>query len=168
MRLLLWHCRQLNFKDVKPSTRPSNVHMSTPKASVGTFSNVVLCFACIEAEDVYETAAGASKAVADFASISSPKNGIVLMPFAHLSSHLAPPDKARTLLKTMADLLTESSADQIALVSFGFHKDLLLRSMDAFGHPGSVAFREIPPPSAVHWEKECLLPRSKSRSDHAA
>lgn len=64
-------------------------------------------------------------------------DNVVIAPFAHLSSDLAPSDVALQLLNSLTEKLQHHN---ITRTHFGSDKELLL---DIFGHPGNVRFREF-------------------------
>lgn len=69
---------------------------------------------------------------------------VVLIPFAHLSSDLLAPADAVSMLEAFSKEI-QTLGLSVRLASFGYHKDFAL-TVDAFGHPGSVAYREFPSP----------------------
>jgi threonyl-tRNA synthetase len=102
-------------------------------------------FVCVEQRDDKGTPAAALREISALADMIKPKNGIVIIPFAHLSSELADPQKARATVADLAELVG-NELPRVSVASFGTHKDFYLESMLAYGHAGSVAFREVPNP----------------------
>lgn len=141
MKLLAWHCDFLLYRDERESTRPAGIHTVTPERSSAEHRDVVLVFVTVEPADTPAHASGAAEAVAELVRQNGAINGCVIMPFAHLSQQLAPPDVARALLCEV-EVGVRRRGCVVTLTSFGFHK-LLELSMKALGHPGSVAYREI-------------------------
>ena len=141
MKLLAWHCDSLRYRDERESTRPAGIHAVTPEGSSADHHDVVLVFVTVESSDTSDHASRAAEAVAELVRQNGAGNGCVIMPFAHLSGQLAPPDVARALLCEV-EVGVRRHGCTVTLTSFGFHK-LLELSMKALGHPGSVAYREI-------------------------
>jgi threonyl-tRNA synthetase len=131
----------MTYRDGRASTRPPRIHDVVPVKESGTFSDVLLVFVTVEAQDSLSTAALASDAVVALLDQNVASGGCVVMPFAHLSRNLAEPRLAERLVRAVADGVG-AIGRSVALTSFGFHKSLDLH-MSAFGHPGSVAFREF-------------------------
>jgi threonyl-tRNA synthetase len=141
VKLLAWHCDSLRYRDERESTRPAGIHTVSPERASAEHRDVVLIFVTVEDSDTPDHASRAAETAADLVRQNGAVNGCVIMPFAHLSRQLAPPDVARALLSEVeAEVRRHGCA--ATLTSFGFHK-LLELSMKALGHPGSVAYREI-------------------------
>jgi threonyl-tRNA synthetase len=141
LKLLAWHCDSLRYRDERESTRPAGIHVVTPKRSSAQYRDVVLVFVTVEPFDTPSHASRAAEAAAELVKQNGAGNGCVIMPFAHLSRQLAPPDVARALLCEV-EAGVRQHGYTATLTSFGFHK-LLELSIKALGHPGSVAYREI-------------------------
>lgn len=141
MKLLAWHCESLRYKDERPSTRPPGIHPREPTKSNAEHEDVLLIFVSVEKGDTAVDAVTAASVAAELTTQNGARNGCVIMPFAHLSQKLAPPEDARDLLASLFEEV-RSRGCEVTLASFGFHK-LLELSMTALGHPGSVAYREI-------------------------
>jgi threonyl-tRNA synthetase len=141
VKLLAWHCDFLHYRDERASTRPAGIHAVAPERSRADHHDVMLVFVTVEPSDTPDHASRAAEVAAELVRQNGAGNGCVIMPFAHLSRQLAPPDVARALLgEVEAGIRRHGCA--VTLTSFGFHK-LLELSMKALGHPGSVAYREI-------------------------
>jgi threonyl-tRNA synthetase len=141
MRVLLWHCRSLAYVDRRRANRPADVHREVPDPRTARFEDVMLAFTTIEDRDGLSAVREAAQAISTLTQQCFAREGCVLMPFAHLSSRLAAPDRARQLLADLCAAVNEQDC-RVSLASFGFHKDLDLH-FAALGHPGSVAFREF-------------------------
>lgn len=141
MRLLIWHCKSLEYVDRRPANRPADVHQTPPRRHAASFDDVMLAFTTIERHDALPSVMDASEAIVSLTRQCEAQQGCVVMPFAHLSRDLAPPHDARSLLAALRSAIAEAGCP-VDLASFGFHKDLSL-NFAAIGHPGSVAFREF-------------------------
>jgi threonyl-tRNA synthetase len=142
----MWHCKTITYVDRIPSSRPASIHAISPTKTAGEFRDVLLTFVCVESSDSARTATDAAAEISRHHDVVHPNGGIVVMPFAHLSSSLAVPDIARSLLHKIETVLSNRNRTvAVVLTSFGFHKDIEVISWHAIAHPGSVAFREIGP-----------------------
>lgn len=139
MRLLIWHCRSLSYTDKRRSTRPPLPDSLNPPAHE-SFQDVVAVMACIEATDSPDEVVAAATAIKQLADDWS-RRDVALVPFAHLSSDLASPARALKLLRDLARVGSDLGLS-IRTTSFGYHKDFYIE-VNAFGHPGSVAYREF-------------------------
>jgi hypothetical protein len=146
MKILLWHCSELRYVDTKISTRPLGIHRFRPPLASDHFTDVLVAFVCVESPDSTDAAEAAAYEIAALADMVRPKNGIVIVPFAHLSSDLADPQTARSVIGRVAGKLGDNTP-KVPVASFGTHKNFYLQSFLAYGHAGSVAFREIPVPT---------------------
>lgn len=139
MRLLIWHCSRVRYTDRRPSNRPADVHVEAPQGETTRHGDVLLVLTTVERDDRKDHVADATSAVLELEQVVRPRDGIVVMPFAHLSAELADPAIARQHIAALAESLTAAGA-LTATSTFGFHKDLEL-CFAARGHPGSVAYR---------------------------
>ena len=99
-------------------------------------------FTCIEHGDSEEEVAQATESVISTLKMLGDKQEVVILPFAHLSSNLAPPKVAAALLKDFVSSLTNHGV-KVYTVSFGYNKEFKLQ-YHGYGHPGSVSFRSFP------------------------
>jgi hypothetical protein len=111
------------------------------------FSNVLAVFACIEEGDTQSLFEGALQEVVALLEMNH-ATSILIVPFAHLSSALMEDsDAAYALILSLASTMQERVSVTVSVNSFGFHKTFAL-CFEAYGHPGSVAFRTINPTNA--------------------
>ena len=140
MRLLLWHCERLEYSDKSPSTRPIGIGQQLGPKMTGVFDNTIAAFTCVEVDDDDQVVVQAGDSIVALA--HQLKNStVVIVPFAHLSKRLAPPDVATSLLEDLETTLRNQKL-RVQRTSFGYHKDFAL-SFRSCGHPGSVAFRSF-------------------------
>jgi threonyl-tRNA synthetase len=142
LKLLLWHCELVAYKDKRLSTRPEKLRGLPRKKSAAQFKNVIAVFTCIESGDNHNHANSAVKEILSYAEMLGGKKEIVVIPFVHLSSKIAEPDVA---IQIIAEIIRSLKLAGLSVheASFGFHKDFELH-FRGHGHPGSVSFRSIP------------------------
>jgi threonyl-tRNA synthetase len=141
MKLLLWDCKFVRFKDIKPSSRPEGIKQFSKEKTEGEFSNTLLAFVCIERDDTELTIQKAVKEILKMLDMLRSPRDVTVVPFAHLSSNIASPLKSVSLIEELIKYLERFDLN-VHRVSFGYHKEFELH-FQARGHPGSVAFREI-------------------------
>jgi threonyl-tRNA synthetase len=142
MKLLMWHCSFLESRDIRRSNRPRGIGRLLARPVRTRYKNVLAAFVCVEEEDDVTTVDAAKLEITRL-SDQFKQRDVVIVPFAHLSSRLMRDSaQARELIIVLADELAGAGLT-VQTNSFGFHKEFELH-YKAKGHPGSVAFREIP------------------------
>lgn len=96
--------------------------------------DALVCFISVERED--ESVENAVNEIKRIADMLNAKN-IMLYPYAHLSSELAPPEKAMKMLKEMEEMLREYNVKR---APFGWYKSFKLSCK---GHPLAELSRHI-------------------------
>lgn len=142
MRVLQLHCDSIEYNPTKKEIKSAEEITPEPKK----IEEVVVCFVAIESGDDSEIA---QKAIAEIKT-SMGKVGckkLLLYPYAHLSSNLASPSTALSLLKEM-----ESSASdlEVSHAPFGWTKSY---NVKVKGHPlaeSSKVFRKEGPSHDHH------------------
>lgn len=142
MKLLLWHCRELNYRDTVASDRPQGIAEVQSEKKSGHFVDVLAVFVCIEDIDTEHEIVEATDSIVSTLHILGSRKEVVIVPFAHLSKSLAKPQKAVLFVARLKERL-ENYGIVTSVTSFGYHKEFSLHYR-AFGHPGSVAFRSFP------------------------
>ena len=142
MKLLLWHCEFIEYKDKKRSTRPQELRAVRQSKTSARFSNVVAVFTCIESGDNQTHVNIAVKEILQNLKMIGLERDIVIVPFVHLSSKIARPKDAIRVINELIKSLREARMT-VHESSFGYHKDFEL-CFKSYGHPGSVCFRSIP------------------------
>lgn len=141
MKLLMWHCTTVSYRDVRRSSRPEGIGSLTSKPTTESFSDVLAAFVCVERGDTEQTAAAGAWEVQQLGEQIACTD-VVIVPFAHLSSDLmTDSSEAYSLLLGVARRLRDLGLS-VVLTSFGYHKEFELH-FRAMGHPGAVAFRDI-------------------------
>jgi len=133
LRTLQVHALRFCFEPVKEA-----VHEHDPKGPPACFENSLVVFTTIEAGDDDAIIPTAVESIIDHARQIGVKS-IVLYPYAHLSSNLAIPSKARLVLEALRDRLSKLGYD-VYKAPFGWYKRFLL---EAAGHPLSELSRTI-------------------------
>ena len=133
MKCLLLHCKKFSYKfDHATQIAEKN---DKPEDS---FENAMVVFVAAEKSDKNEIAETAAKEITNLAQ-NVKAEMIIVNPFSHLTSSLAPANKALELIRNLVSNLKEKSDLEIIYTSFGWYKSF---SMDVFGHDGSQEFCE--------------------------
>jgi threonyl-tRNA synthetase len=141
VKLLMWHCERLSYRDGKPSSRPIGIHEVPPTPTVGSYSDVLVVFTTVEAGDddgAIDRAASEVKRMIEMIG----GRPILVMPFAHLSNRLAGPSRAEEAIAAVGAELEKADLE-VNVASFGFHKEKFHMSYFVHAHEGSVAYREV-------------------------
>ncbi len=136
MKCLLCHVDELSYEDGVRSNRPAELAASTEPPAAETFRDSLAVFATIESGDdaamVRDMAAEVERQLSMLGN-----RDVVIVPFGHLSSDLAPKDQATQLLGGLRMALAGPRA--VTLTTFGFQKRLRIELKP---HRGAVAFRD--------------------------
>ncbi len=140
MKLLLIHADFMEF-EVRKKTR-----IAEPYEGKGErVEDCLVVFTAVEEGDDDRVVDKAVEEIRDVAKKVG-ANKIVVYPYAHLSSNLAPPERAKEVLKLLAEKLSEFF--EVHRAPFGWYKSFRISCK---GHPLSELSREI---KAVEEEKE--------------
>ena len=127
MRMLQWHCEYFRYKVTKPAmkTLPEN-----REGEEQEFKNVIVALVCVEKEDTPDTGRNAITAIKQ--QLDQVKaDGIVVYPYAHLSSNLSTPSIGMTVLKEMEAFAKEKGIE-VHRAPFGYYKEFEVKVK---GHP---------------------------------
>ena len=94
------------------------------------FEEVMVSFVCAEKGDDVETGRNAVVAIKKHMDMVK-VNKLVIYPYAHLSSNLATPSIAFTILKEMEEYAKSKGID-VFRAPFGYYKEFMIH---AYGHP---------------------------------
>lgn len=141
MKLLVWDCKFVRFKDRRPSSRPKGIKQVLKAKREGEFNNTLLVFVCVETDDDMSLIHDAIDEICKILEMFKYKRNITIVPFVHLSSTIAPPPKAMSLINELEEQIKKLNVN-VNTVSFGYHKDFELHFVGR-GHPCSVAYREL-------------------------
>jgi threonyl-tRNA synthetase len=143
MRLLLLHCDSFEYE-----VREEAIKNPEPigENRTGKFKNVLVAFCTVEKEDEANPGDVRNRACESIAEVarSVKADQVLIYPYAHLSSSLAPPKFANSLLQDSLETLRSMglSAHRSPL---GYYKSFRLSCL---GHPLSELSRTIRPESA--------------------
>jgi threonyl-tRNA synthetase len=143
MRLLLLHCDSFDY-DVRQEAIKDPEPLGENRS--GKFKNVLVAFCSVEKEDEANPAdvrIRACQSITDVAK-SVKADSILLYPYAHLSSSLASPKFANSLLQDSLETL-KSTGFLAHLSPLGYYKSFRLSCL---GHPLSELSRTIRPETA--------------------
>jgi len=136
LRLLLIHARRFSYKAREPAVKePESLGEA---GGSGEFENALVVFTTVEEGDDESVVERAAEEVSETASNVKP-GLVVVYPYAHLSSELAPPSIAVDLLKRFADKLREKGL-KVERAPFGWYKEFTL---ECYGHPLSELSKTI-------------------------
>lgn len=136
LKLLFIHARSFRYKVVEPALKD---HEDPGDRDVGEYSNVLVVFTTIESVDNEKVVDKAVEEVLSVVNQVKP-SGVVIYPYAHLSSDLAPPFKALEILRLLHTKLERSINLAVYRAPFGWYKEF---SIDCYGHPLSELSRSI-------------------------
>ncbi len=159
MRLLLIHAERFSFRARERAVEDADVDKLDSYSS----ENVLVVFTTVEEEDVdderYLTVI--AKDVLDVCSRVH-ASSIVLYPYAHLSSRLAPPRQARAVISSMYRVLSKISNVNVIKAPFGYYKEFLIK---CYGHPLSELSRSYSPRDVLR-AAERPAERAQERTDY--
>jgi threonyl-tRNA synthetase len=137
VRILTIHARSFSYRVLERAVEePEPVNQAN---SEGVFENTLVVFVTVEAEDSAETVEEASSEIISVSRQVKPSS-IVLYPYAHLSSQLAPPHRAIEVLNSLYSTLAQKSEIPVYKAPFGWYKSFKL---ECYGHPLSELSRTI-------------------------
>ena len=153
MRILQLHCDSIGYEPTKKEIQSAEEVDPKPVS----IDEVVVCFTAIEKDDNEDIAKDAIREVQE----SMKKIGcskLLLYPYAHLSSNLASPSTALSLLKIMED-----SVDglEVSRAPFGWTKSYNIKVK---GHPLAESSKVITSDSRKEHTSTALESESKIKS----
>jgi threonyl-tRNA synthetase len=135
MKILCLHCQDFSYVLDHP-TAVAELNVEKNKAN---YKEALVVFITVEASDNSEKINSVAKEIRKLAR-KAETQCILLNPFSHLSTTLAPAELAKHLLKLLLDRLVETTDGEVIYTSFGWYKSFLL---DVYGHDNSQVFREF-------------------------
>ncbi len=137
MRILSIHARSFSYRVVEKAVeKPEPLDQTSVE---GIFENSLVVFLTIEADDTVDLVEEASSEILNISNQVKPSI-IILYPYAHLSSQLAPPHKAIEVLSALYKALSQRSSIPVHKAPFGWYKSFRL---ECYGHPLSELSRTI-------------------------
>ena len=138
MRTLQIHAREFWYKVTKKAIKnPEELQQDRKEIKK---ENVLVVFVSVEEDDDTSVLIEAANSITQHAETVKVKE-IILYPYAHLSSRLAPPTKAMEVLKKLDETIKDKGYITHR-APFGWYKEFLLK---ATGHPLSELSREFRP-----------------------
>ena len=135
MKCLLLHCKKFSYQ----LNHPTSIADTEINKKEDSFKDALVVFLAIEKGDNEQKVKAAASEISKLAKLIKP-NKIVINPFAHLSSTLAPAAEAKKLSQKLAADLKEIFGFKTSYTSFGWYKSFTL---DAYGSDNSQLFREF-------------------------
>ncbi|MEM3960982.1 MAG: threonine--tRNA ligase [Sulfolobales archaeon] len=142
MRILLIHAAEFSYKAREPAVE--NYEKDIPLE--GGFKNVLVVFTSVEKGDDKDPLLidrAASEIINHFRNIKA--ESILIYPYAHLSSDLAPSDVAIQIIARLSEKLA-SEGVRVSRAPFGWYKEFNLKNL---GHPLAELSRSIKPGERV-------------------
>lgn len=148
MRVLLIHADKFEYEVKEPTKMAEEIPEGHEKRNF--FKETLVVFSTVESSDT-DPDAIADVAAADLAEVCGKvrAESIVLYPYAHLSSQLAPPDLAVSVLKAVEKAVS-AKGFKVHRAPFGWYKAFEIRCK---GHPLSELSREFTAERAVTREE---------------
>ena len=137
MKILLLHCDYINFKPLKKALKSVGELSEKEKKLVKVGESLVVLTAVEKGDSVGNSVAKLVENVKDVAGQVKAKE-IVLYPYAHLSSELASPEIAVSVLESAEKELKKNF--KVVKAPFGYYKEFELKVK---GHPLSELSRNI-------------------------
>lgn len=137
------HCKNFSFKDIEKSIKPSGISdfLGRKKMTEGKFIKKVVVLCCIEASDLEKEAKDSSIHINHMIKTWHGNNrNVIILPFGHLSSNLADPEKSQRLLEILIKEL-KRLGNRVKLITFGTHKEWLV---DVYGYPRATSWFQFP------------------------
>lgn len=137
MKLLCLHCDYANYKPLKKALKGAP-DLTEKQKEGGRFENCLLVFSSLEKADDERVVKKAAEAVRKhYEEVKA--STVLVYPYAHLSSDLAPPSQATDLLKKFHNEIRKFCPEAGASV-FGYYKEFELKCK---GHPLSELSKTI-------------------------
>ena len=135
MKLLILDCNKFEYV-LDHKTEVGEEVTENMKHAV--YDNPTVIFCAIEAKDEEKIISESAKEIRRITRKNQSKK-VILNPFAHLSSQLAQPEKAISLLNKLTEKLKECTDFETVRCEFGWYKKFMT---DVKGHGNSQIFRE--------------------------
>jgi len=147
LRLLLIHAERFEYEARLKALEEAEELSEETRA--GSFTNVLVCFTTVEKVDEADPQWTVERAAGEIASVAETvkAGGVVIYPYAHLSSELAPPRSAVRILADLAELLGRRGL-KVSRAPFGWYKRFTITCV---GHPLAELSRAIRPAAAADY-----------------
>lgn len=139
MKILLIHAKNFSYRAREKAIEEGEDIALSEREKV--FENALVVFTTVEEEDAKNPSEIVKKAVTEIIDVAKKVNAdnIVIYPYAHLSSSLAPSKIAINILNSLLSSLLENGV-KAAKAPFGWYKEFTLH---CYGHPLSELSRHI-------------------------
>ncbi len=139
MKILLIHAKTFSYKAKEKAIEEGEDIVQ--ENMEGVFENALVVFTTVEEDDGRNPNPVISKAVEEILEVVKNVGAsiIVIYPYAHLSSSLAPPKTAISILDSLKIVLSERGV-KVVRAPFGWYKEFILH---CYGHPLSELSRQI-------------------------
>ncbi len=138
LRVLLLHARDFEYRAVKKAIKKADEFNGVKRE--GKFSNYVIAFTTVESGDNESVIEQAVEDLLDYLS-KVKADGILIYPYAHLSSDLAPPELAVKILDQLVEELRKRGV-VAQRAPFGWYKEF---KINVYGHPLAELSRTFKP-----------------------
>ncbi len=137
MRLLFIHADRMSY-EIKSRTKAAEEIEDSDRA--GSMDEVLVCFTTVEKGDASKGLQLVEKAMDNIREVATTvkAENVMIYPYAHLSSSLAPPDEAISILKQLGELASKEFNTKRS--PFGWYKSFTITCK---GHPLSELSRQI-------------------------
>ena len=134
--MLLIHARRFTYEPVEPAVKE---HEQIQASFKKDFENTLVVFTTVENSDDESVVAEAVQSINEVVLQVKPLE-VLIYPYAHLSSDLAPPSKAQEILSKLYMEASKTLNVPVHKAPFGWYKAFKL---DCYGHPLSELSRTI-------------------------
>ncbi|MEM0378894.1 MAG: threonine--tRNA ligase [Thermosphaera sp.] len=143
LKLLLIHSKTFQYTPIQPAVKePEELREGLREQS---FENALVVFTSVENGDDSSVVEKARDEILSAADQVKP-SVIVLYPYAHLSSDLAPPFTAMSLMEELAAAVSSSTSIPVHKAPFGWYKSFRI---ECYGHPLSELSKTVKKTSGV-------------------
>ena len=137
MRLLLLHSDFIEYAPISKEIKDAEEIVSNDKVR---FEDLVVTLVAVENGDNKRVVSEAAKEIQEYLNIVKSKK-VLIYPYAHLSSNLAPPKEALEMLRSFEEAVRKSlSLTEVHRAPFGWTKSF---NVKVKGHPLAENAREI-------------------------
>ena len=152
MKILSLHCDYIRFKPVKKALKNPE-ELSKEQEKTKEVKECLVILTAVEKGDSIELVKKLVENIEDIASQVKAKK-IVLYPYAHLSSQLALPEIAISVLKEAEQELKKLKKYDIVRAPFGYYKEFELKCK---GHPLAELSREIRQEGTISGDRKPII-----------
>ena len=145
LRLLVWHCSKFAYRPVKKAIK----NVRDIDRSWKSYDEILVIFITVELDDDLDMIDHVRDEIISMAN-DVKANRILLYPYAHLSSELAPIESAQQILEKLYLSLKESGLE-VYMAPFGYYKEF---KAEVKGHPLAERSRVVTREDAIRERKK--------------